>query len=312
MTFSIVIPTYNGSKYIAQAIESVLAQTRKPDEIIISDDNSSDDTVEICRKYEPQVKIVVNKNGPSGFVNGWNNAIALATSEFISILHQDDLLAPDFLEEAEIALKKNPDVKHFFVPCNYIDGDGNIIRVPDYCDGEIRRLTGKEYVYEYRHKGEPKVHRCPGVITACSIFSQCRYREEAGHIADDDFFYRVGNFTDIVGLYKPLASYREHGGSETGHLMQNQLVRRLLHDMDFQYRNAHLNPLFDKDIKGEFKFWKNKYIIRLFIYGLKNLKMDDVRCASNYANIVDLVRYLSGYCRQFTARLAKNLMGGVI
>lgn len=311
MTFSIIIPTYNGSKYVAQAIESVLAQTRKPDEIIISDDNSSDNTVEICRKYVPYVKVVVNKNGPSGFVNGWNNAIAYATSDFISILHQDDLLAPDFLKEAEKALSENPDVKHFFVPCDYIDGNGKIIRTPDYCDGSTRRLTGREYVYEYRHKGEPKLHRCPGVITARSIFSQCKYREEAGHIADDDFFYRVGNFTDILGLYKPLAFYREHVGSETGHLMQSQLVRRLLHDMDFQYRNAHFNPLFDEKIKEEFKYWKNKYIIRLFVYSLKSFKIDDVRCALNYVNILDLVRYLSGYCRQFVSQLVKNLMGGV-
>lgn len=292
MTFSIVIPTYNGSKYVAQAIESVLGQTRKPDEIIISDDNSSDNTVEICRKYEPHVKVIVNKNGPSGFVNGWNNAIALSTSDFISILHQDDLLAPEYLEEAEKALIENPEVRHYFVPCNYIDEDGNIIRTPDYCDGKIRRLTGREYVYEYRHKGEPKVHRCPGVITARSIFSQCKYREEAGHIADDDFFYRVGNFTDIVGLYKPLASYREHIGSETGHLLQTQLVRRLLHDMDFQYRNAHFNPLFDEKIKDEFKYWKNKFITRLIVYGLKCLNINDIKYAINYLHTKEYISYI--------------------
>lgn len=56
------------------------------------------------------------------------------------------------------------------------------------------------------------------------IFKVCQYREEAGHIADDDFFYRVGQYTDVVGILSPLASYRLHSKSETGHLKNMQLV----------------------------------------------------------------------------------------
>lgn len=91
MTFSIIIPTYNGASYVREAIESALSQTRPADEVIISDDNSKDNTVDICRSYGPRVKIYQNPDGPSGFVNGWNNAISHAESEFIVILHQDDL-----------------------------------------------------------------------------------------------------------------------------------------------------------------------------------------------------------------------------
>lgn len=76
MTFSIVIPTYNGEKFVAQAIESALAQTRPADEVIISDDNSTDGTLRVCEHYKDRLKIFVNCKGPSGFVDGWNNAIA--------------------------------------------------------------------------------------------------------------------------------------------------------------------------------------------------------------------------------------------
>ena len=75
MTISVVIPTYNGSRFVESAIQSVLNQTRPADEIIISDDNSKDNTLEICSQFGDKVKIYRNENGPSGFVNGWNNAI---------------------------------------------------------------------------------------------------------------------------------------------------------------------------------------------------------------------------------------------
>lgn len=273
MTFAIVIPTYNGAKYVREAIDSVLRQTRLPDEIIISDDNSSDDTIDICSKYGSKLKIYQNKKGPSGFVNGWNNAIAHTTSDYISILHQDDKLSPTFLEEIECAVKLHPDVKHLFTPCSYIDGEGNIIRTPtDYCSGITYRFTGQEYANAYEQV-EGHIHRCPGVVTHRDIFRQCRYRKEAGHIADDDFFLRVGNYTDVVGILKPLAFYREHKSSETGHLSFLAINKRLLKDYHFQLQHCKENPLMSDEIISIFKQWEAEYIHRLLIFGFKSLKL---------------------------------------
>lgn len=234
MKFTIVIPTYNGAEYIEEALLSAINQTRKADAIIVSDDNSTDNTLEICSRYEDEISIYKNENGPSGFVEGWNNAIRLVEDGYIAILHQDDLLAPTFLEEAEKALELHPDVKHLFTPCNYIDDNGNVIREPNYCDGSIRRYKKDEYINIYITYGAPHIHRCPGVITHRSIFDVCKYRKEAGHIADDDFFYRVGQYTDVIGVMKPLASYREHSKSETEHLGGLALISRLANDYLFQ------------------------------------------------------------------------------
>lgn len=269
MTFSIVIPTYNGEKYIEEAIKSVLEQTRQPDEIVISDDNSTDKTLEICNRYADKIKIFKNESGPSGFVNGWNNAIAYASCDFVSILHQDDKLAPTFLAEIEIAVNTNPDVKHFFTPCSIIDETGNVIRTYlDYCTGETHRFSGQEYANAYeRVKGH--IHRCPGVVTHKDIFKKCKYRTEAGHIADDDFFIRVGNHTDVIGILKPLAYYREHSQSETGHLSFFKLNKRLLDDYHFQLSNVKDNPLLSDEIIETFRLRESEYVHRLFIFGLK-------------------------------------------
>lgn len=269
MTFSIVIPTYNGADFVEQALLSALNQSRPADEIVISDDNSSDDTLVICQKYTDRIKIYRNLQGPSGFVNGWNHAIEKATGEYISILHQDDLLASTFLEEVEKALAVYPDVKHLFVPCNYIDGDGNSLQEPDYCTGEIKRYTGIEYVRAYQTIGHPHIHRCPGVVTRRDIFKVCQYRKEAGHIADDDFFYRVGQYTDVVGILRPLASYRLHSKSETGHLKNIQLIQRLAHDDIFQVKQWRENSFMQKEEYDYFVYWAKCNAFREFFLGIK-------------------------------------------
>ncbi len=243
MRFSIVIPTYNGAAYIEEALQSALQQQRQADEIIVSDDNSSDQTLAICEKYKNRIRIYTNHQGPSGFVNGWNKAIAHATGDYIAILHQDDRLAPDFLAEIEHAIRKYPQVKHLFTPCNYIDQSGNLLQTADYCDGSTRLYTREAYIEAYQQIGHPHIHRCPGVVTHRSIFQKCNYRTEAGHIADDDFFYRVGEHTDIVGVLKPLAAYRLHASSETGRLKNYDLIQRLARDYLFQLNYWHKNPM---------------------------------------------------------------------
>lgn len=274
MKFTIVIPTYNGSTYIEEALLSAIKQTRKADAIIVSDDNSTDNTMEICSRYKDVVCIHKNENGPSGFVNGWNNAIRLVDDGFIAILHQDDLLAPTFLEEAEKALEANPDVKHFFVPCNYIDGDGTVMRSPDYCDGSTHRYSGIEYADAYRVVGSPHIHRCPGVITHRSIFDVCQYRAEAGHIADDDFFYRVGQYTDVVGVLKPLASYREHEKSETGHLENIKLISRLANDYLYQLEHVNGNRCISSATNEYFSYCAQRYTLQEYVYAIIN--KDDI------------------------------------
>ena len=274
MKFTILIPTYNGSAYIEETLLSAINQTRKADAIIVSDDNSTDNTLEICSRYKDIVRIHKNENGPSGFVNGWNNAIRLVDDGYIAILHQDDLLAPTFLEEIEKAINLHPDVKHFFVPCNYIDSNGAIKREPDYCDGTIHRYSGIEYADAYRTIGCPHIHRCPGVVTHKSIFAKCQYRSEAGHIADDDFFYRVGQYTDVVGVLKPLASYREHEKSETGHLENIKLVSRLANDYVYQVEQSESNCCVSQDTHEYFSYWASFYTFQEFVYALTHDNKD--------------------------------------
>lgn len=278
MTFSIVIPAYNGESYIEDAILSALNQSRKADEVIVHDDNSRDSTAAICKKYQPYIKYYFNEYGPSGFVNAWNKSINLAKCDFISILHQDDLLSPSFLEVAEYALKRNPEVQHLFTLCNYIgknsqllaDGEEALKRY--YPIGSFVTFSGQTYLkaYQKTYSGLPHIHRCPGVLTHKSVFeSGCYYNPDAGHIADDDFFYRIGRFTPVIGIMRSLAAFRIHLGSETGQKADIDLVERLAKDYVFQVKQWHGSDFLDHDASKYFEFWAARYIFRCYYYAVK-------------------------------------------
>lgn len=229
---SVVIPAYNGEKYLRACIESVLNQVRAPDEILIVDDASTDNTSVIAKsdEYSGRIKYYYN-NEPTGFVDAWNRAIGFATGDYVTILHQDDMLASDYHYHVERALNRYPQVLHVYSACNYIDSSGKEIKSspgPHSLDPVL--FSGRQYARNYMRSAanNSHIHRCPGVTTSRELLlEKCTYRKEAGHIADDDFFLRVGAFTDVIGISEPLASYRNHSQSETGKLenLSLQLAR---------------------------------------------------------------------------------------
>lgn len=99
MKISVVIPTYNSSKFIECTLQSVFSQKKKPYEIIVLDDGSADDTIEILEKYNGEMKIhrQVNK----GAANARNALCNLAKGDYIAFLDHDDLLHPDYLNKLE-------------------------------------------------------------------------------------------------------------------------------------------------------------------------------------------------------------------
>ena len=95
---SIIMPNYNSGKYISESIESVLAQTYENWELIVVDDCSSDDSIEVIKSYsDPRIKLIQNEKN-SGAAISRNNAIAVASGEFIAFLDSDDLWTTDKLQ----------------------------------------------------------------------------------------------------------------------------------------------------------------------------------------------------------------------
>ncbi len=102
---SVVIPLFNGERFLAETIESVLAQTHRPVETIVVDDGSTDRSAEIAGSYP--VTYLDQRN--SGVAAARNRGLEAARGEYISLLDQDDVWLPRKLELQVRALERNPD-----------------------------------------------------------------------------------------------------------------------------------------------------------------------------------------------------------
>ncbi|HSV27878.1 MAG TPA: glycosyltransferase [Sedimentisphaerales bacterium] len=107
-TVSVVIPAYNIGEYVGRAIESVLSQTHKADEIIVVDDGSTDGTADVIKKYVPRVKYVHQEN--RGLAGARNTGIRESTCRWVAFLDGDDEWLPDFLDKQLSLLARNPDL----------------------------------------------------------------------------------------------------------------------------------------------------------------------------------------------------------
>ena len=107
---SVLIPTFNGARYLRETLDCVMTQTWPVLEIIVSDDGSTDDTLAIVSEAQQQSKVPLRlvKNPRPGMVDNWNHCIGLAQGEFLKFVFQDDLITPDCVERLLQALLAHP------------------------------------------------------------------------------------------------------------------------------------------------------------------------------------------------------------
>jgi glycosyltransferase involved in cell wall biosynthesis len=106
---SVGLPVYNGERFVAEAIESILGQTLEDLELIISDNASSDRTEEICRLYEKDERVRYVRNRANyGAAQNYNQTFRLSGGELFKWAAHDDVLAPELLERCVETLDRNP------------------------------------------------------------------------------------------------------------------------------------------------------------------------------------------------------------
>jgi glycosyltransferase involved in cell wall biosynthesis len=120
--------TYNGSRYLREQLTSILGQTHKIDEIVICDDNSSDDTPAIIEAFRQQYPgiITFHRNVQNiGAIRNFENAISLCQNEIIFLSDQDDIWRNDKVEIMVNAFLENKDALLIFSNAAIIDSEGN-------------------------------------------------------------------------------------------------------------------------------------------------------------------------------------------
>lgn len=125
---SVVIPVYKVEQYIEKTIQSVLSQTYQNFEIIIVDDESPDQSIEICRKFgDRRIKIIQQKN--RGLAGARNTGIRHSQGEYIALLDSDDLWLPEKLERHINHLKSRPEIGVSFCRSVLIDENDHPLEI---------------------------------------------------------------------------------------------------------------------------------------------------------------------------------------
>lgn len=124
MKISIVVTTYNGDKYIEEQIDSFLSQTLSPDEIIITDDCSSDKTMQIIEKYKKnysdKIKIFQNQYN-LGFTKNFQEGIKKSSGDIIFLSDQDDVWYKNKIETIIKKFNNNPDINLIIHDADLVD-----------------------------------------------------------------------------------------------------------------------------------------------------------------------------------------------
>lgn len=128
---TIGLPVYNGQNYLAQTMDSLLAQTYRDFELVIADNASTDRTEVICREYaaaDGRIRYHRNEENIGASAN-YNLVFGLGRGDYFKWAAHDDLLAPTFLERCVEVLDNNPDVVLAYTQAKAIDSQGNVVKV---------------------------------------------------------------------------------------------------------------------------------------------------------------------------------------
>lgn len=246
-TVSIITPCFNGAKYISETIESVIAQTYAKWEMIIVDDGSNDNSVEIISQYadrDKRVMLILQEN--SGSAAARNNGIRHANGQYIALLDADDLWMPEFLEKQIVFLKKKNAV---CVTCAYDRINENSEHI----------LSAVKPMKVIREKDMLVMNRigCLSGLYDASKYGKIYLKEELKSIRDDyAYWLDIVRLEGVaVGNPEVLASYRVLPDSTTGNkkrLIKKQFV--FYHDyLKFGAVHSWIN-VFRWGIAGVIKF----------------------------------------------------------
>lgn len=198
---SIVTPAYNQADYLAETIESVLAQDYPNVEYIVLDDGSTDETPAVLQRYDGRVRHERHPN--RGQANTLNRGWEMARGSLIGYLSSDDRLEPNAVSKLVKALSERPDAAVAYCDFELIDAQGRGFRI----------VQAEEFSQE-RLCVDLVCQPGPGALFRREVFdSTGGWAGRLHHVPDFEFWLRASRFGPFVRVPEVLAHYRIHEGS---------------------------------------------------------------------------------------------------
>ncbi|WP_036477036.1 glycosyltransferase [Myxosarcina sp. GI1] len=211
---SIIIPTYNGEKYLAAALDSVVAQQDSDIECVIVDDGSTDSSFSIVETYRDKLNLeLVKRSRVGNWVANTNYGLSVASGEYACFLHQDDIWLPNRLKTMQRAIALYPQANFYLHSALFIDESGDRLGIwqcplPALQLIEPNKMVAKLLVQNFIAIPAPIFKR----QLALDLGSM---DEQLWYTADWDFWLKLASVSQSVYAAEPLAAFRVHADSQT-------------------------------------------------------------------------------------------------
>ena len=253
---SVLMTVYNREKYIAEAIESVIASTYQNWELIIVDDQSKDNSVAIAKSYkvkDDRIKVYVNKKNLGDYPNR-NKAASYAQGKYIKYLDSDDLIYPHGLEVMVNAMETFPEA---------------ILGI-SWSKNELTKpypiIVHPKMVYKQQFFGTGFFASGPtGTIINREKFMSLKGLSNSRYIGDYDSWLKFSQKYSVVIFQPGLIWWRQHDGQEYKSGQELSKYLKSTTDVNTHYINDKNSPLSEHDRKKAILIMKQRHA-RMYLY----------------------------------------------
>ena len=218
--FSVMIPTYNSTGYLRDALASVLGQDPGPGQMqieVIDNGSTTSDPESVVREIGGGRVAFHRQPSNVGAIENFNTCIRRAQGQWVHILHDDDVVRPGYYARLRQGILAHPDVGAIACRIIYMDGDGHWTGLADLVT-RTSGILGQEFV---DRQLLAQVIQYVGIIVRRSTYEELGgFRPELASCTDWDMWKRIAARTPIVYEPEPLACLRQHPGAETARAMR--------------------------------------------------------------------------------------------
>jgi glycosyltransferase involved in cell wall biosynthesis len=235
---SIVLPVYNGEKYLAESLDSVLAQTYQNWELVIINDGSTDGTENLILGYgDKRIKYLLNE-GNKGIIYSLNRGLLESNGDFIARLDADDIALPFRIQRQVEFLSENTDFALCGTYFQTIDSNGKVLKNVTF---PSNNRDAQSYLL---------LHNCfchSAIMMRSGIAKELKYDEKFLICEDYDLWYRISRTGKILNLPEFATLYRVHDNnmstkkSEIMFAHVYKINKRILDDLGIEYSTAELD-----------------------------------------------------------------------
>ena len=224
---SVALCTYNGEPFIEKQLASIAQQTRRPEELVVCDDRSTDQTLAVVRAFAATASfpvVVIQNTETLGSTRNFEQAIRLCTGDLIALSDQDDLWFPGRLERSEQEFAAHPEAGLVFSDAEVIDEHDRPLEQTlwqrlGFRGERLQALLAGQSVVLAKHR----------FVTGATVMFRANLRDRclpipAGWIHDEWIAMVIAAFAALRPIDETLIRYRIHGTQQVG--LKNKLQQR--------------------------------------------------------------------------------------